>query len=147
MRLFSAALAAMLLSSTSAAASVSVLIDQVRTITFDKPIAAVYVGNPSLADVTMIDPKHAFVLGKSFGTTNVIALDGKGAQVVDEEITVVGVDSTVTLNRGANQFTYACASSRCEAFRVPGDAKEPYDTWLDQTVKREELGTKAATTH
>ena len=117
--------------SPALSAGVSVPIDEVRTVAFDRPIATVYVGNPAVADVTMIDLTHAFVLGKSFGSTNMLALISRGTQVTNEHITVLGRgEAVVTLNRGSSQLTYACASSRCETAPLPGDAKDPYDTQM-----------------
>ena len=93
----------------------------------------------------MIDSRHAFVLGKAFGATNIIALDGTGSQIVNEHVTVFGgSNTTVTLHRGANQVTYACASSRCEASPVPGDGKDTFDATVDQIAKHQDLGVKAA---
>ena len=60
------------------AGSVTVPIDQARIVTFKQPVSTVYVGNPSMADVTVIDSHRVFVLGKAFGTTNIIALDAYG---------------------------------------------------------------------
>src|SRR5215472_10086126 len=62
------------LSGTAIAGSVVVAMDNVMLVTFKKPVSTVYIGNPSIAEVTMIDSRHAFVLGKRFGATNLIAL-------------------------------------------------------------------------
>ena len=59
-------------------ARLSVPMDEVRMVTFVKPVATVYVGNPMIADITVIDSRHVFVLGKAFGATNIIALDSNG---------------------------------------------------------------------
>jgi hypothetical protein len=40
-------------------------LDEVHTVTFRTPVATVYVRQPSIADVTMIDARHAFVQGKA----------------------------------------------------------------------------------
>lgn len=132
----------------AAAAGISVPMDEVRTVTFDRPVATVYVGNPSVVDVTMIDPTHAFVLGKAYGATNLLALDSKGTQIADEPVTVLGrSEAVVTLNKGATQVTYACASSRCETAPLPGDATTAYEAQTSQNAVHQELGVKAASTH
>ncbi len=128
------------------AGDISVPMDEVRTISFDHPIATVYVGNPSVADVTMIDATHAFILGKSFGATNLLALDAKGAQVADRHITVLDRgEAIVTLNRGSSQITYACATTRCESAPIPGDDKDAFSTTMGQISTHQDLGAKAAT--
>jgi hypothetical protein len=129
----------------AAAQNVSVPLDEVRVIAFQRPVATVYVGNPVIADITMIDPRHAFVLGKSFGGTNIVALDGTGAQISSSHVTVFSSSgATVTLQKGVNQTTYACASSRCEASPTPGDGKDVFESTMDQISKHQDLGTKTA---
>src|SRR5664279_1336394 len=68
------------------AAGVSVAMDEVRTVTFPKSVATIYVGNPSIADINMIDSRHAFILGKGYGNTNMLALDEDGKQVSNTHI-------------------------------------------------------------
>jgi len=125
--------------------AISVPLDEVRVVAFSHPVATVYVGNPMIADVSMIDSRHAFVLGKGFGGTNIVALDTNGKQVVNEHISVFGhVASTVIVHRGTAQATYNCASARCEAAPTPGDDKETYDSRMSQMLSRQEAGVKAA---
>ncbi|MEI9990709.1 MAG: pilus assembly protein N-terminal domain-containing protein [Rhizomicrobium sp.] len=126
-----------------AAGGVSVPMDEVRTVTFGRPVTTVYVGNPSIADVNVIDSRHAFVLGKSFGTTNVIALDSQGREISNTSVTVSGTrGSTVTLNRGAAQTTLACSSARCETAPLPGDAH--FTDVMGDFEKHLDLGSKTA---
>ena len=102
------------------AAGISVPMDEVRTFTFKKPVKTVFVGNPVIADVTVIDSKRIFVLGKNFGTTNLIALDEMGNQIASSQITVFDrPGSIVTVQRGAAKSTLACSQVRCEASPHP----------------------------
>ena len=127
------------------ASGISVAIDQARIINFSEPVSTVYVGNPTMADISVIDPKRAFILGKAFGTTNLIALDAKGNVLTNVTLTVHGLDnSTVTLNRGSEQYTFACANSRCEAAPVPGDATQYYSSATGESTQRQDTGAKAA---
>ena len=71
------------------AADLSVPMDEVRVIKFKTPVATVYVGNPAIADVTVIDPTHVFLLGKSYGKTNLIALDINRNPIVNDQVTGV----------------------------------------------------------
>lgn len=119
---------------------VSVTLDEVRLLAFVKPITTLYVANPAIADVTMIDKRHGFVLGKSFGTTNIIALDSAGRQVSDERVVVSGTSGgIVTLQKGAAQLTYSCSSGRCEPTPQPGDTKDHFDNILDEAQKLDSL--------
>lgn len=116
------------------AAGVAIAMDEVRTITFPKSVATVYVGNPAIADVTMIDARHAFVQGKSYGRTNIVALDKDNAQVFNAHISVNGGEGggTVTLNRGAQRITLSCGGGRCEPAPTPGDEQKAYDAESNQ---------------
>jgi opacity protein-like surface antigen len=132
--------------SAAVADAVSVPLDEVRVITFAKPVATLYVGNPVIADVTIIDNRHAFVQGKAFGATNFVALDGSGRQIANQQVVVAGGGtSVVTLQRGTSQTTYACAASRCQAAPQPGDGKDVFEAAADQISRHQQMLTKAAT--
>ncbi|HEY0300400.1 MAG TPA: pilus assembly protein N-terminal domain-containing protein [Rhizomicrobium sp.] len=142
-RVISAGIAFALLSSSALAGGVTVPMDEVRTVTFAKPITTVYVGNPSIADINMIDSRHAFLLGKSFGTTNIIALDAAGREVANTSVSVFGSHgSTVTLTKGTAQTTLACSSQRCQTTPMPGDAH--FNDLMGDIEKHMDLGTKTA---
>ena len=127
------------------AASISVPLDEVRILAFPEPVSTVYVGNPVIADVTVIDSKHVFVLGKSFGVTNLIALGPNGNAVANEHVSVFGhAAATVTLQRGRTRTTYACAARACEAQPVPGDDRDSFATSAAEITAHQDLGTKAA---
>ena len=106
--------------------SVALALDEVHTLTFRTPVSTVYVGNPTIADVTMIDARHAFVQGKGYGRTNIMALNRDNVMVFNTHITVTGSNGggTVTLNRGAQRVTLNCAGGRCEPTPMPGDSKD-----------------------
>ena len=124
---------------------VAISMDEVRTITFPKPVTTVYVGNPAIADINMIDSRHAFVLGKGFGNTNIVALDHEGDQVSNTHVSVMArEDSTVTLQRGTGRLTYSCTTSHCEATPQPGDAKDAYDAVNGQLSTHEAAAKGAA---
>jgi hypothetical protein len=135
----------LLAGSAALAANVEVPLDQVHVLTFKAPVKTVFVGNPVIADITVIDPTHVFILGKNFGTTNLIALDGKGNETFNEQVTVLDrPGSSVTVQRGINKTTMNCNTSRCQATTTPGDEPVPYDALTSQIDKREALSAKAA---
>jgi type IV secretory pathway protease TraF len=119
--------------------SVALALDEVHTLTFRTPVSTVYVGNPTIADVTMIDARHAFVQGKGYGRTNIMALNRDNVMVFNTHVTVTGADGggTVTLNRGAQRVTLNCAGGRCEPTPMPGDSKETYDTINNQSASHQ----------
>src|SRR5665213_441348 len=127
--------------------AVALALDEVHTLTFRAPVATVYVGNPTIADVTMIDARHAFVQGKGYGRTNIVALNRDNVQVFNTHVTVIGNDSgnTVTLNRGAQRITLSCAGGRCEPTPTPGDGKDSYDAASTQASGHQNAARAAAT--
>ncbi len=128
------------------ASSVNLSLDEVHTLTFQVPVATVYVGNPSIADITMVDARHAFVLGKGYGRTNIVALNHDGNQVFGSYVNVVSATTggTVTLNRGAQRVTFSCTSNRCDPTPQPGDGKDTYDAQNAQTANHQDLARKSA---
>lgn len=128
------------------AGGVAISMDEVRTITFPKPVATVYVGNPAIADINMIDSRHAFVLGKGFGSTNIVALDHEGDQVSNTYVSVLARQaSTVTLQRGTGRLTYSCTASHCDATPEPGDDKAAFGDVNGQITSHEAAAKTAAT--
>ena len=121
--------AALIAASPAYAADVSMGLDEVRTLTFASPVATIYVGNPTIADITMIDARHAFVHGKRCRRPHLAALSSDGKQVFGSSINVTGAthSNMVTLNRGSQRITLNCAGRRCEPTPMPGDGKEAYD--------------------
>ena len=130
------------------ASELNVTLDQVQTITFGKPVSTVFVGNPAIADINMIDSRHAFVLGKGYGSTNIVALNPQGTQVSNTRVNVLANTdhaSTVVLNRGAARVTYSCTADHCEATPQPGDGKDSFDGDNSQMTAHQDNAKKAAT--
>jgi len=126
------------------AADIALPEDEGRVVKFEKPVATVYIANPVVADVNMIDSTHAYVLGKAFGATNFIAMDARGQPIESSHVTVFGSSHLVTLNRGNQQFTFACVTARCEVSPTPGDSRGWHDDNMGEVTIREDMGAKAA---
>jgi len=140
-----AGLSGLLAASAAGAQTVEVPLDQVHVLAFKTPVKTVFVGNPVIADITVIDPTHVFILGKNFGTTNVVALDERGQEFFNEQVTVLDrPGSVVTLQRGVGRSTLNCNASRCEAAPTPGDENSPFDAITSQIDKRDILNAKGA---
>jgi len=129
----------------AASSGVAVPIDEVRIVSFAQPVSAVFVGNPMIADVNMIDARHAFILGKTFGQTNMIALGQNGRQLSNQQVNVSGRRvGAVTLNRGSAQYNLTCTKAHCEAMAIPGDVKQYFDDVHNSIATHEDMGVKAA---
>ncbi len=119
----------------ASAAELSVGIDQSRMVRLTAPISTISVGNPAIADVSL-ENGIMFVLGKTFGQTNVLALDSKGDTVLDLEVSVTKSDSgSLTVYRGTRQVSYNCAPT-CERSLVPGDDSDNYNTLSGQITNK-----------
>jgi len=85
--------------------------------------SSVVVGNPSVADVTVVDSHTLFVSGRGYGVTDVVVLDGFGRTLFSTEV-VVGVAHTgrVSVWRGATRVDMACTPSCQPSIRSGGAA-------------------------
>lgn len=115
MRRLLLALSAMaLLAAPAAAQTLSVRADQAVRIALPAPAKDVAVGNPQIADVMVLDERNILVVGKGYGTTNVVALDRSGRLILDRVVVVSATDAgKVTVYKGTSASQYACAP-RCE---------------------------------
>ena len=131
---------AVLVSSVVAADPITLSTDQVRIVTFSRPVKTVFVANPIVADITIIDSSRAFIQGKNIGATQLIALDEQGRETFNDQVTVLNPPgSVVTLQRGKAQSTLSCVDARCQTAPVVGDATEPFDATLAQIAKSEAM--------
>ena len=95
--------------------------DQSQILRLSRPASEIIVGNPSIADVAIQSGNILVVTGKSFGITNIIALDGERNVIQDQRISVrrdeVGV---VNVTKGTQRQTYACLP-QCNPTITVGD--------------------------
>lgn len=107
-----------------AAAELHVPVNETRVYMLEQAVSTIAVTNPDIADVTIHNDRTILVVGRTYGVTNLIALDSDGKPVATKRIRVVApVDSgTVTYVRGPDTQSYSCAP-RCERVVLPGDGK------------------------
>jgi Flp pilus assembly secretin CpaC len=114
MRRFVLGAIALLLAATSASAeSLTVRLDQNTRIRLSAPARDVVVGNPAIADVSVLGPRDLVVLGKTYGVTNLLVVDARGRTIFEREIVVASPEASVSVFRGAQMRSYACGA-RCE---------------------------------
>jgi hypothetical protein len=127
------------------AADIAVPVDEVRIVAFKQPISTVYMGNPTIADITTIDAQHIFVLGKSSGETNMIALGRDGRPIANDHVTVFGRRmGAVTVQKGAQQYTYSCTAAQCQPAPVVGDATDYHKNIHEEVTSHSDALMKAA---
>ena len=111
-----AALSLLSVAATAQAASrVTVGINQGLRLSVGGSAANVVVANPAIADVTVVDAHSVIILGKGYGTTQVMVLDSTGRLLMDSIVTVnAPAEGQMTVYRGPAAQQYDC-SPRCEA--------------------------------
>jgi hypothetical protein len=88
----------------------SVMLDQAKIARIPEGTTTLVIGNPIVADVTMLKGSASMVVtGKGFGETNLIALDVQGNVLDEKTIRVVPSGSVLVVQRGAERESYSCA--------------------------------------
>lgn len=102
--------------------------DQSQLLRLPRPATEVIIGNPSIADVALQGGNLLVVTGKTFGITNVIALDADRNVIQDQRV-VVERDETrvVNLHKGGSRYTFSCTPN-CEPNLTIGDDENFFAT-------------------
>jgi hypothetical protein len=109
------------LGAAQAADLINVTLDQAKVLQLPEKTATVIVGNPVIADVTMLKKNDTIVLtGKGFGETNLIALDAQGKALGESIVRVMPAENVMIVQRGMDRESYAC-SPKCEPMFTLGD--------------------------
>ncbi len=105
---------AVLAAGSAGAQSLQLEVDQTQPLRFQRPVTGVVVGNASIADVIVHDSNVLFVVGKSVGTTEILAVDVAGNTVFSGTIQIrpTKVRDMITIQRGKEVSTAIC-QDRC----------------------------------
>ena len=100
-------------------ARLSVEIDQAARVQLRGAAGSVIVGNPQIADVTVVDANTLYITGKGYGVTEIVAVDAIGRTVFQSEVVVTdGAGSgRVRVWRGGQATEMACAASCSPSMR------------------------------
>jgi hypothetical protein len=92
------------------ATTLVVPIDQSTRLNIAGSAASVLVGNPAIADVTVIDSHTLYVLGRGYGATDIVVLDRDGRPLYTGDLVVSSADAgRVSIYRGPARTDMACA--------------------------------------
>jgi Flp pilus assembly secretin CpaC len=121
------------LAGPAAAQAVSLTVDQTHPLRTTTPVTGVVVGNASIADVIVHDPRTLFIMGKSVGTTQILAVDARGRTVYSANVQVrAGSESNLlTVQRGRETSTAIC-DERCVEVAHPEATQAP----MSQAISR-----------
>lgn len=97
--------------------------DQSQLLRLPRAVSKVIIGNPSIADASVQASNLLVVTGKTFGVTNIIALDKQGNVIQDQRVIVQRDDlRMVNLHKGSQRQSFTCAPN-CTPTITIGDDK------------------------
>lgn len=101
--------------------------DQSQIIKLPRPVAEIIIGNPMIADVAIQSNNLLVITGKSFGLTNIIALDAERNIILDQRV-MVQRDNTrqLYLMKAGKRQTYNC-TPQCNPTITVGDDAPYFD--------------------
>ena len=98
-----------------------VALDRAKIVKLQDGAQTLIIGNPLVADVTMLKGNSSMVVtGRGFGSTNLILLDGAGTPIEETTIKVIASEQSVVVLRGGSQESYSC-NPRCAPVVALGD--------------------------
>lgn len=101
--------------------------DQSQILRMPTKVAEFIIGNPTIADVAIQSADVLVVTGKSFGITNVIALDAERKVITEARVIVVRDQvRVVNVQKGSKRESYNC-TPQCNPSLVVGDDQAYFD--------------------
>jgi Flp pilus assembly secretin CpaC len=115
------------------AKTINVVIDQAHLVELPAGTSTLVIGNPTIADVTMVGAKGSLMVltPKAYGETNFIALDVSGKPLTESIIRVVAGTDAMIVQRGMERQSYACAP-KCQATEKLGDDAKYFTATVEQ---------------
>jgi len=122
--------------------TVIVMIDHAKVVRLPERAQTVIIGNPMIADLTIQKNGIVVVTGKSYGITNVIALDGGGTLLAESFISVqAATESVVVVQRGLERESYSCTPN-CQPSILLGDSSKYFSEVGGQAGQRNGYATQ-----
>lgn len=120
---------------------VTVTVDNAKVMRLPEKTRTVIVGNPIIADVSLQKNGILILTGKSFGATNLIALDGAGEMLAESTISVQAPQASVVMvQRGLERESYSCTPN-CQPSVQLGDSSKYFGEVSGQADSRRNLAT------
>ncbi len=105
--------------------------DQSQLLRLPRAVSEIIIGNPSIADVTVQTGNMLVITGKTFGITNIIALDAEKNVIQDQRVIVERDErGIVNLSRAGQRQSFSC-NPVCAPTITIGDES----TFFGQIVK------------
>jgi len=115
--------------------SYNVELNNTQVIYLPQSASAVIVGNPNIADISIHSNDTIFVMGRGYGNTNLIVLNGQNQTIMDADINVTAPASrnNVRVYDGSMRKTYNC-SPYCQPAPILGDDAEHMSAFSPESV-------------
>lgn len=69
--------------------AMTIELNDAKAIHFASPVSEIFIVNPEIADVQLSNPHTAYFFGKTPGTTKIFAMNNKGEEITNLEVSVV----------------------------------------------------------
>jgi Flp pilus assembly secretin CpaC len=135
-------------SATEAAAPADVLkieLDQAKVAKAPVGTVTLVVGNPAIADVTMLKGGVGMIItGKGYGRTNLVAIDAQGNVIDEKQIQVDPTRDVLVVQRGNARVSYVCNPTCMPSVQL-GDESGAFGEASGQISARNGLASGAIT--
>ncbi len=125
------------ISSISYANDYSVSLNKTELVHLPEPAAAIVVGNPNIADVSVHSSDTLFVLGRGYGATNIIVLNSMGQTIMNANVHVGAqpVAGQVRVYNGSQdqRRTFSCFPN-CQPSPILGDGTQFIGNFTPETA-------------
>ncbi|MCK5910536.1 MAG: pilus assembly protein N-terminal domain-containing protein [Caulobacter sp.] len=121
--IFAALLAAWSVEASAQSRPLPVAAGQAISLPMDGAVRDVVIGDPDIADVSVISDRALVVLGKRPGVTSLLVFGPGGRPLTDRQV-VVSEGGAVTVYRGASASSYACGR-QCTRLSPPAAGSPP----------------------
>lgn len=126
-----------MLAARASAEVFNVNVDQAHIMRLPDKVATIVIGNPLIADASLQSGGILVVTGKSFGSTNMLALDRAGKIILDTTIQVLGPSggNLVVVYKGVARESYSC-TPECSPRITLGDDQKFFSETMTQSGSR-----------
>ncbi len=133
--------ASMFMAASAYAHDIHVALDATTPLRLSSPAQGVSIGNSSIIGVSVQSDRLLFVTGRSYGTTNLVVVDGDGRTIYSGRVTVTPDENgAVIVTRGLDTERLEC-SPICRPRPDIGDGSDAFGQVTSQIGARASTGT------
>lgn len=121
-----------------------VTLDQAKVAKVPTGTSTLVIGNPAIADVTMLKGGVGMVVtGRGYGQTNLMAIDAEGNILDEKQVRVEPATTVLVVQRGNARASYSC-SPKCMPTIQLGDDNTVFGDTIQQIGARNGMSEKGA---